>query len=199
MKPLPRSFLWNRLDEIGTDIALVGDHADRLTARGDAIGAGPVPYVCRYELSTEAGFATTSLLVQTEGAGWQREVRLERTGAQWRVIASEQGKFITSVLPGIEDAERLNDVLDVDLDATALTNTLPIRRLGLLGAAPGTVGRIAVAWVRVPSLRVFRAEQTYTVLATGSIRYSSESFTADLTVDADGFVIDYPGYTTRVI
>ncbi|MFS8478885.1 MAG: putative glycolipid-binding domain-containing protein [Micromonosporaceae bacterium] len=31
------------------------------------------------------------------------------------------------------------------------------------------------------------------MLGDGRLRYSSASFTADLTVDADGYVTDYPG------
>ncbi|MFC7761993.1 putative glycolipid-binding domain-containing protein [Catellatospora bangladeshensis] len=196
--PLPRALLWDRMVEVGTDLSLVDLREDLLVARGQVVAAEPVAHACRYTLKTSDGFATDTLTVESEGAGWQREVRLERSGSSWRVTTSEQGKFGSVQLPGIVDPGRLSGVLDVDLEATALTNTLPIRRLGLLGAAPGTTHTVPIAWVRVPSLQVIPVEQTYTVIDEDTIRYSSGSFTADLTVDKDGFVVNYPGYASLV-
>ncbi|WP_155371741.1 putative glycolipid-binding domain-containing protein [Catellatospora vulcania] len=198
MSPLPRALLWDRMVEVGTDIALVDLRPDKLLAHGQVVAAEPVPHACRYTLTTVDGFATDTMTVESEGAGWQREVRLERSANSWRVITSEQGKFGSVQLPGIVDPGRLSGVLDVDLEATALTNTLPIRRLGLLGAEPGTTHTVPMAWIRVPSLQVIPVEQTYTVIDAETIRYSSGSFTADLTVDKDGFVVNYPGYASLV-
>src|SRR5215207_5697815 len=197
MNPLPRAHLWNRLDTDGTDLALFDDHADRLLARGVVTAADPQPHTCGYELATAAGFATSRLTVTVEGAGWWRQVRMERGVDGWRVTTSEQGSGLTTDLPGIEEPDRLYDALDVDLEATPLTNTLPIRRLGLLDAAPGTEHTITVAWMRVPSLQVMPAEQTYTAIAPGVVRYSFGRFTAHLIVGADGFVAHYPGYARR--
>jgi hypothetical protein len=100
-------------------------------------------------------------------------------------------------LPGSEDPDRLGDALDVDLGHSPLTNTLPIRRLGLLSAPPGTSHTITAAWVLVPGLVVMPSRQTYTALGGGQVRYSSGTFTADLTVDADGYVTHYPGLAQR--
>jgi hypothetical protein len=198
MNPLPRALLWDRMVEVGADLALVDLHPGRLVARGHVVAAEPVAHACRYTLTTVDGFATDTLTVESEGAGWQREVKLERTGDSWRVVTSEHGRFGSVQLPGIVDPDRLSGVLDVDLEATALTNTLPIRRLNLLGAPPGTVHTVPIAWVRVPSLQVIPVEQTYTVIDEDTVRYSSGSFTADLTVDKDGFVVTYPGYASLV-
>lgn len=199
MSPLPRALLWDRMVEVGTDIALVDLRPEKLLAHGQVVAAEPVPHACRYRLTTVDGFATDTLTVESEGAGWQREVRLERSGDSWRVTTSEQGKFGSVQLPGIVDPGRLAGVLDVDLEATALTNTLPIRRLGLLGAEPGTTHTVPMAWIRVPSLQVIPVEQTYTVVDAGTVRYTSGSFTADLAVDKDGFVTNYPGFASLVV
>lgn len=137
-----------------------------------------------------------------EGGGWRRSVRLERATGRWRVTTAEQGDLDTALrragrapvgLPGTEEPERLRDALDVDLGASPLFNTLPIRRLALRA-----LEKITVVWVRVPPLEVTAAEQIYTPLPGGKVRFSSESFTADLTVDSDGFVTHYPGLATRV-
>jgi uncharacterized protein len=92
----------------------------------------------------------------------------------------------------------LDGATDVDISLTPLTNTLPIRRLGL---AEGESRSIRVAYVDAPSLEARAAEQRYTCLASGpeggSYLYESGSFHAELTVDADGFVIDYEGLWRR--
>jgi hypothetical protein len=74
---------------------------------------------------------------------------------------------------------------------------LPIRRLGLLKAAPGTSHQIDVAWVLVPSLEVIVATQTYTALGDGQIRFASDTFRADIGVDSEGYVTHYPGLAER--
>ena len=89
--------------------------------------------------------------------------------------------------------------VDLDIQATPFTNTLPIRRL---------------RWVRRPSTRsmsptsrcrpstVTPARQRYTALAPGSL-YRFEGldtgFMADLPVDQDGLVLDYPGLFRRLV
>jgi hypothetical protein len=45
---------------------------------------------------------------------------------------------------------------------------------------------------------VVQADQIYTPLGDGRVRYSSETFSADLTIDDDGFVVEYPGLARLV-
>jgi hypothetical protein len=126
---------------------------------------------------------------------------MERAAGRWRVTTAEQGNLNAVVpsapYPGSEEPGRLSDALDVDLYASPLTNTLPIRRLGLLGRPPGTTSTITAAWILLPSLAVLPLEQTYTVLEKGQLQYSSNGFAATLDVDEDGFVVTYPGLATR--
>jgi hypothetical protein len=79
---------------------------------------------------------------------------------------------------------------------TPFTNTLAIRRLGL---KVGQAAEIKVAYVLVPELRLRAAPQRYTRLAERRWRFDGLDldFTADLTVDADGFVVEYPGLFRR--
>jgi uncharacterized protein len=46
--------------------------------------------------------------------------------------------------------------------------------------------------VLAPSLEVVQADQIYTLLRDGVVRFANETFSADLIVDDDGFVADYP-------
>jgi uncharacterized protein len=44
---------------------------------------------------------------------------------------------------------------------------------------------------------VIQADQIYTSLGGGKVRFASETFSADLTIDDEGFVREYPGLATR--
>lgn len=193
---LPESLFWSRTDTVGCDHALVDDRHG-LHARGTATAAAPVPHTCRYELFTDEGWETVRLEVSTEGAGWLRTVRLERATGRWRVTTAEQGRLPDAGPPGIEDPVRLTDAIDADLGAAPLFNTLPVRRLGLREAAPGTRHELTMAWVLVPSLAVFPSTQTYTVLTDGRIRFESSTFACDLELDGAGYVTRYPGLAQR--
>jgi hypothetical protein len=205
MPVLPRSILWRRLDRTGTDHALFSERSG-FYARGTMMAAGPVPYTCGYELLVDESWVTARLSVTAEGAGWLRGVKLERAAGRWRVTASEQGDLDGALrssghpragLPGMEDPELLRDALDVDLEFCPLLNTPPVRRHGLLRARPGTSSALTVAFVRVPSLEVLAVQQVYTALGDGRVRFESDSFRADLTLDADGYVVHYPELAER--
>jgi hypothetical protein len=89
----------------------------------------------------------------------------------------------------------------VDISETPFTNTLPIRRLGL---APGGSAEIAVAYFDGAELQPWPEPQRYNRLETygeGEVyRFLNldGGFTADLPVDSDGLVLDYPGLFRRV-
>jgi uncharacterized protein len=206
MPTLPTSLFWERRDTAGVEHALVDARAG-LYARGTAAAVDPVAYTCRYELRTDPSWVTARLDVAAEGAGWARTVRLELAAGRWRVTASEQGNLDAALtasgharagLPGSEDPDLLFGAYDVDLGGSPLTNTLPIRRLGLFEAEAGVAHRLSVAWVLLPSLEVIQADQIYTPLGDNRVRCAGETFSADLVCDDDGFVRDYPGLARRV-
>jgi hypothetical protein len=205
---------WRRLDTAGAEHAICTERMG-LHARGTLLAATPVPYVCRYEILTDESWATTRCQVTVEGAGFLRAVRLERAAGRWRVTATEQGNLDATLRaagharvdqPGCEDPGTLTMALDVDLSGSALTNTLPIRRLGLLDAihAPSNGARpsgprhtIEVAWVLLPSLEVIASTQTYQAAGDGVVRFQSGSFSADVQVDEQGYVRYYPSLANR--
>lgn len=97
-------------------------------------------------------------------------------------------------------AREFDGCLDVDIQVTPFTNTLAIRRLGL---GPGEKAPIRVVYLALlPAFALRPAEQRDTCLqrnAQGGIyRYegifrNSVNFAAELAVDSDGVVYDYPG------
>jgi hypothetical protein len=99
-----------------------------------------------------------------------------------------------------ESVPELDGCIDVDISATPFTNTLPIRRLGL---ESGESEELTVTYVRVPELLVGPERQRYGCLEeqadSGLYRFEAlpSEFTAELPVDAEGLVIDYPGLFRR--
>ncbi|WP_344616798.1 putative glycolipid-binding domain-containing protein [Dactylosporangium salmoneum] len=196
MTVLPRAFAWQRTDIAGGEFVTLDDRRG-LRAKGVTFAADNALYTCRYELHADESWASTRLEVTVEGAGWLRTLRMERAAGRWRVTTSEVGDLEkvlpTAPLPGIEEPDRLHSVLDLDLYNSPLTNTLPVRRLGLLQAEQGTKAQVEAAWVLLPSLAVLPLEQSYEVLGPRLVRYRSENFAADLELTGDGYVAEYPG------
>ncbi|MFG1926705.1 putative glycolipid-binding domain-containing protein [Cryptosporangium sp. NPDC048952] len=190
------TFAWNRVG-FGAELAVVS--TDRgLRASGWSLGSAPEPYTCHYTLSTDEQWVTLSLEVQTEGAGWARSLRMTRKSArdEWRIRASETGSLAASPA-GSEYPERILDALDVDIAFSPLTNTLPIRRLDLRNQQVGAEFELNVAFVDLPSLAVSSNKQRYVFAGGNEVGYRSGDFRAQITVDDDGFVVEYPGLATR--
>ena len=146
----------------------------------------PIPWTARYQLTTAPDWTTTRVEVEAEGLGWLRRVKLERAADRWRVTTAEQGDLDAALvaaghrragLPGTDDPDRLADALDVDLSGSPLFNTLPVHRLGLAAEPADVAHRITVAWVLLPGLEVVAAEQIYSGLGPGRVRFASGTFT----------------------
>ena len=81
--------------------------------------------------------------------------------------------------------------IDLDLNFSPATNTLPIRRLNL---EVGWQREVKAAWLRFPSFEIEPLLQTYERVGDLKYRYSSRrgAFAAELTVNKTGFVTNYP-------
>ncbi|MFE6969573.1 putative glycolipid-binding domain-containing protein [Isoptericola sp. NPDC057653] len=113
-----------------------------------------------------------------------RQLDLDRDAAgTWRVDGAER--------PDLADA------VDVDLSFSPFTNTLPVRRLGL---AVEAAADIVTAYVDGATFEVTPDPQRYTRPSSDRYVYESRDsdFLREITVDADGFVVDYPGLFVRL-
>ena len=138
--------------------------------------------------------------IRCDGRWRVREVRVATPDSERPVIellTDGEGHWKRG---GGEPVPELDGCIDVDISATPFTNTLPIRRLAL---EPGESEELAVTYIRVPELLVGPERQRYGCLQAqadgGLYRFEAlpSGFTAELPVDADGLVIDYPGLFRR--
>lgn len=142
----------------------------------------------RYALSVDASWATRSVHIAGRTARGAGEVELEGDGTgRWWVDGRR--------------APHLDGCLDVDLEASAFTNALPVHRLAL---DVGQQADAPAAYVRALDLGVERLEQSYLRLPDegGRLHYDYVSpafdFRAELVYDEFGLVLDYPGIAVRV-
>jgi uncharacterized protein len=93
----------------------------------------------------------------------------------------------------------LDGCIDVDIWPTPFTNSFPIRRELM---AVGERREFRMAWVFAPDLTVHPQRQAYTRLAERLYLFENldgSGFRAELPVDEDGIVLDYPDLFRRVI
>jgi len=146
-------------------------------------------WVVHYVISVDDAWRTRAARITGWTEAGSRAVMLETDGSgRWLV----DGRA----------APTLDGCLDVDLESSACTNTLPIHRLGL---AIGREADSPAAYVRALDLDVERLEQWYTRVddSDGAHQYDYQApafdFATRLTYDATGLVITYPGIARRVL
>ena len=192
-----RVAVWRGLDAWRAEYADVWLHADRLLARGTQIGVEPESYRLQYALDTAPGFVTARLTADTAGAGWSRRVDLVRDpDGTWHVSGDSAGETDLPAPGG--DAEALAGAVDCDLGFSALFNSLPVMREGLLERERPL--EFEMAWVSVPDLAVNRAPQRYVPLSDERVQFISSggAFRAEIHFDADGLVTLYEDFLERV-
>ena len=88
------------------------------------------------------------------------------------------------------DASDIAPCLDIDLNFSPSTNTLPIRRLNL-GIGEST--RVTAAWLKFPTFLLEHVEQAYRRLSENVYRYDNipSGFSAELRVNEEGLVLEY--------
>jgi uncharacterized protein len=163
-----KTYAWQGPDLF--ELAFVELRDDRLTARGTQLRSS---YRLTYVVETSSMFVSELIRAEVETAHGIGTLDLRRGTKPLR-----------------------DDVLDLDLQASPLFNSLPILRDRLHEG--GEAREYTMAFVRVPELSVERSAQRYVPLGRGLVRFRSGSFTADLEFDADGFVTRYPGLAERV-
>jgi uncharacterized protein len=187
--PVPATAAWHhRGARSGFEVVYFGARGDRRRIEGwtTAIEDGAT-WAVEYAIEVDAAWATRSARIRGRSAGGFSSALLEADGA---------GHWLADGKP----APHLDGCLDVDLEASAMTNALPVRRMGLPAGAQQAA---PAAYVRAVSLAVQRLEQTYVRTADEAScqRYDYAApafgFAARLVYDESGLVLDYPGIAVR--
>ena len=144
-------------------------------------------WIVSYRIRLDAAWLTREARVTARTAAGLRQSGLTADGAgRWHVDG--------------RPAAHLDGCLDIDLESSALTNTLPVHRLAM---ATGARAETPAAYVRALDLRTERLEQSYTRLPDESgrqrYRYAAPAFgfICTLGYDESGLVLDYPGIAVR--
>lgn len=192
-RPPATLFTWQGVDEPRLESVRVLLSESRLRASGRLIAAGKgadEAYSASFELSTDEVGVFSRLLLRTTTADEERQVSLSRTEDEVWLVDHGTGA----------ERDEFDGACDVDVLGAVLFNTLPVRRLWL-HREPGTHD-LPMVYVDLPDLSVTLSWQTYrTVSVHGDgavVNYASDGFTADLAVDTEGFVVDYPGLARRL-
>jgi hypothetical protein len=152
------------------------------------------PTVIRYQVDIDQQWATRRVLVNA-AIGLQLPVQIglgADAAGEWHAVRQPDATAPWVTLPD------LAGLVDIDLAFTPATNTLPIRRLQ---PAVGETIAVTAVWLRFPELDIQLLPQTYQRLDDHRYRYESDggAFTAEITVDELGLVVDYEGLWTRVV
>lgn len=179
-----QEILWQTWENNALEhLRLVSDPAGLISIKSVAIGLYEgKPFQLHYFVNLTSQFVIQSFEVALDD---QFKVSMSHDGdGQW----TDQ---LGSPLP------EFNSCIDIDITATPFTNTLPIRRLSLM---PGESASISVVYVNVFERRVYPAEQRYTCLSPILYHFEMPSidFAADIPVDKNGFVLDYPDLFRRL-
>ena len=194
-----RFLVWTGVEEWLAESATVDVDGDGLTARGTQLGAEPLPFRVDYRLEAP-GFITRELELTAAAQGWRRRLLLRHDGSgTWDAEVDDEGDVSQGPWDG--SLPDLSTAVDIDIQNSPLTNTMPILRHGFQRAGSGD---FLMAFVTIPTLRVEASPQRYEHLRAAErgsvVRYISRdgNFTADLELDADGLLEFYPRLARRV-
>ncbi|MFT4039241.1 MAG: putative glycolipid-binding domain-containing protein [Thermomicrobiales bacterium] len=190
---LIRTVQWLASDPFGPDRCTLSEISYGWELKGEAngIGLGPegpqrVLYTVRVDHSWKTRYARVQL-DREAGPGWQSSKRCS-------LKRDDLGFWTPSTGPSCPPRGRIQGLIDIDIQATPATNTLPIRRLNL---AVGESAEVTAAWFRLPEFQLEPLRQRYTRVSEDTYHYEApdHEFTATLTVDDLGLVVDYdPGW-----
>lgn len=180
----PIAARWRSADGSGLEHLNLRPAGDRIIVDSVVVGGrGGAPYGVRYRIACRSDWTVVTLDIETTDG---RGLHVASDGdARWSDTDGAR-------LPALDGC------VDVDLAGSPFTNSLPLRRLDL---SP-QMGAVELKMLYVPfaTFEPTVDSQRYRCLRPGFYRYEAvdRTFSADLTVDEDGLVVDYPNLFLRV-
>jgi hypothetical protein len=135
-------------------------------------------YLVDYQIKTNAAWETVFVSIES---------RINFRTQYWQFEGDCQGNWRKNG----KVAAHLGECIDIDIPLTPFTNTLPINRLKL---AIGESRLIKVIYLDLLSDEFKPVQQKYTRLKEDVYHYENvpNDFEADIIVDKQGFLVDYP-------
>ena len=189
----PAILTWRAHDASRMESARVQLSGNRIKAYGRIVAAAAADthpaFSASYDLVTDESGATKRLSLSVTLAERDRQLSIARDEENMWLITDHQGQSRGSY----------EGALDVDVVFSPFFNALPIRRTGLYRRVDSVT--LPVVYVNLPDLTVSQASISYSSPAWTAPRASSCTrrwLTPRITVDADGFILDYPGLAARI-
>lgn len=185
----PSVLTWRAPDTSRMESVRVQLAGNRIKAYGRIVAAATKShpaFSASYDLVTDEGGATKRLSLTVTLAERERQLSIARDEENMWLVQDHQNQTSRAAYDG---------ALDVDVILSPFFNALPIRRLGL-NQKPGSV-TLPVVYVRVPELSVELETISYSSDGKG-FKLKSPVADAAITVDSDGFILDYPGLAERI-
>jgi hypothetical protein len=180
---------WTGADATRLEQARVQVSGMRIKAYGQIIAAATdshPAFGANYDLVTDDAGVTRRLAVHMIRESGESHVSITRDGESTWLIQTAKGT----------ERGDFNGAQDVDLVLSPLFNALPIRRLELHKNASDPVD-VPLVYLRLPEGTVEPVTTRYSSDGS-SVAVQSPVGDVTLTTDATGFVVDYPGLSSRV-
>lgn len=186
----PAILTWRAHDGSRMESARVQLSGNRIKAYGRIVAAANLThpaFSASYDLVTDETGATKRLSLSITLAERDRQLSIARDEENMWLITDHQG----------QSREAYDGALDVDVVFSPFFNALPIRRTGLYQRAESVT--LPVVYVHLPDLTVKPATIGYISPGPGSgIELDSPVAKTTITVDDEGFIVDYPGLAERI-
>lgn len=185
----PAILTWRAHDVPRMESVRVQLSGNRIKAYGRIVAAatGSHPaFSASYDLVTDDGGATKRLSLTVTLAERERQLSIARDEENMWMVQDHQNQTKRAAFDG---------ALDVDVIFSPFFNALPIRRTGLHQRDDSIV--LPVVYVRLPDLSVELETISYANRGDG-LKLASPVAETIITVDDDGFILDYPGLATRI-
>jgi hypothetical protein len=177
------SILWRRVGGEGMERAELGSTAAGYRLSGTALSTHDGAAVeIRYSISLDEAWTTRVVGMHVRAPGDNRSLAL---------VSDAPGTWQADGKPVPE----LEGAIDVDFAFTPATTTIALRRLGLEIGQHAETTAVVVSY---PGREVVARSRVYERTAPRRFVVRSGDFSADLTVDENGFVTTYPGRWTAV-
>lgn len=186
----PAILTWRAHDVPRMESVRVQLSGNRIKAYGRIVSAATSSdpaFSASYDLVTDETGATKRLSLTMTLAERERQLSIARDEEGMWLVRDHQNQTTRAAFDG---------ALDVDVVFSPFFNALPIRRTGLHQRTDSL--QLPVVYVRLPELSVQLETISYSSAGANGIELKSPVAETTITVDDDGFILDYPGLATRI-